>query len=152
MASAIHGPSHPTICALRAIRVALGLLCSRVMDFDPAFGRLGSTSPNRTATELASEARRSIRPPEIDRAATAPATERDTYASPGLRPPGDFARDVILQLSPKALALAKSGTTNPERIEEADTDDGGDSTSDGRHAETADRPTERPTPRIDVRA
>ena len=123
------------------------------MDFDPAFGRLGSTSPNRTASELASEARRSIPPPEIDRAATSPVTERDTYASPGLRPPGDFARDVILQLSPKALALAKSGTTNPERIEETDEGDGGgDSTSDGRHAETADRPTERPTPRIDVRA
>ncbi len=122
------------------------------MDFDPAFGRLGSTSPNRIASELSSEARRSIPPPEIDRSATAPATERDTYASAGLRPPGDFARDVILQLSPKALALAKSGTTNPELLEEVEADDDADTPGDRRHADGADRPPERPTPRIDVRA
>src|SRR5689334_7136234 len=124
------------------------------MDFDPAFGRLGSTSPNRIASELSSEARRSIPPPEIDRSATAPVTERDTYASAGLRPPGDFARDVILQLSPKALALAKSGTTNPELIKEVDAgeDDDADAQPDRRHANGADRPPEHPTPRIDVRA
>ena len=123
------------------------------MDFDPAFGRLGSTSPTRTATELTSEARRAIPPPEVDRAATAPAAERDTYASPGLRPPGDFARDVILQLSPKALALAKSGTTNPELVKEVDADDGDDEpVPDDRRTAQPERPQQRPTPRIDVRA
>ena len=125
------------------------------MDFDPAFGRLGSTSPNRTASELASEARRSIPPPEVDRAAIAPATERDTYASPGLRPPGDFARDVILQLSAKALALAKSGTTNPELIREVDEGDDEPDPADGKRAERPAgqaRARQAPTPRIDVRA
>jgi hypothetical protein len=128
------------------------------MDFDPAFGRLGATNPNRAASELASEARRSMPRPEIDRAAVAPATERETYASPGLRPPGDFARDVILQLSPKALALAKSATTDPELIDEVDPDERDDD-DDGDDAPGAHRDDDRqrgarelPTPRIDVRA
>jgi hypothetical protein len=133
------------------------------MDFDPAFGRLGTTNPNRSATELASEARRSIPPPEIDRAAVAPATDRDTYASAGLRPPGDFARDVILQLSPKALALAKSATTDPELIKEVEADGDGDDeveSARGRQAsDAAPQPHQAPRPRhhrliprIDVRA
>lgn len=123
------------------------------MDLDPTSGRPGTASPNRHTTELASEARRTIPRPEIDRGAVAPATERDTYASAGLRPPGDFARDVILQLSPKALALAKSATTDPDLIKEVDADDEDD--VDGQpERRRADRPGQSsgaPTPRIDVR-
>jgi hypothetical protein len=124
------------------------------MDLDPTSGRPGTAGPNRHPTALASEARRTIPPPEIDRAAVAPATERNAYASPGLRPPGDFARDVILQLSPKALALAKSATTDPELIKEVDADEDDDVEAphsrrdDDRPRQTGDRPT----PRIDVRA
>ena len=124
------------------------------MDLDPTAGRPGTASPSRHTTALASEARRTIPPPEIDRAAVAPATERDAYASPGLRPPGDFARDVILQLSPKALALAKSATTDPSLIKEVDADDQDDvdGTRERRPSDRPSRSSNAPTPRIDVRA
>lgn len=124
------------------------------MDLDPTAGRPGTAGPNRHTTALASEARRTIPPPEIDRAAVAPATERDTYASAGLRPPGDFARDVILQLSPKALALAKSATTDPELIKEVEADDKDDvdGPRERRRTERPGQSSGAPTPRIDVRA
>lgn len=124
------------------------------MDLDPTSGRPGTAGPNRHTAEIASEARRTIPPPEIDRAAVAPATERDTYASAGLRPPGDFARDVILRLSPKALALAKSATTDPELIKEVEADEQDDAEAP-RSRRSSDRPgqaSDAPTPRIDVRA
>ena len=124
------------------------------MDLDPTFGRPGATSPNRQTTELASEARRTIPPPEIERGAVAPATERGAYVSPGLRPPGDFARDVILQLSPKALALAKSATTDPSLIEEVEADerDEAEPTHERRAADRPRQASDNPTHRIDVRA
>jgi hypothetical protein len=124
------------------------------MDLDPTSGRPGTTGTSRPANALASEARRALPPPEIEREAVAPAAERGSYASPGLRPPGDVARDVILQLSPKALALAKSATTDPSLVKEVESDDDGEGERP-RPRRAGDRPrpaADAPTPRIDVRA
>ena len=71
------------------------------MDLDPT-GRPGA-APSRTATVLATETRRGVTPPEIEREAVSRTVERATYTSPGLRPAGDVTRDVVVQLSQKAL-------------------------------------------------
>jgi hypothetical protein len=90
------------------------------MDLDPTSGRPGAPGPTRTATALASEARRAPTPPEVEREAVARTAERATYTSPGNRPAGDATRDVVVHLSQKALALAKSASNPPPRTKSVD--------------------------------
>src|SRR5262245_44056234 len=92
------------------------------MDVDPTSGRPGMTGPSRTAMALATEARRGVTPPEVEREAVSRTAERATYTSEGLRPPGDVTRDVVIQLSQKALALAKSASNPPPRTKSVDDD------------------------------
>jgi hypothetical protein len=93
------------------------------MDLDPTSSRPGATGLSRPATGLATEARRSVTPPEVEREAVSRTAERATYTSPGLRPAGDVTRDVVVQLSQKALALAKSASNPPPRLKSVDHDD-----------------------------
>ena len=124
------------------------------MNFDPTPGRPGTAGTSRTATALATETRRAVVPPEVERAAVSRTTERATYTSPGLRPPGDVTRDVVVQLSQKALALARSASTRPPLTKSVDGESGSASdTSVARcRSEREDEPADAPTPRINVRA
>lgn len=96
------------------------------MDLDPTVGLPGAAGPTRSTTALANDLRRGVTPPEIDREAIARTTERAAYGSPGLRPAGDPTREVVVQLSQKALALAKSATNRPPRTKGLDGDGGAD--------------------------
>lgn len=95
------------------------------MDLDPTVGRPGTAGPTRSTTALANDLRRGVTPPEIEREAIARTTERAAYGSPGLRPAGDPTREVVVQLSQKALALAKSASNPPPRTKSVDGDDDG---------------------------
>lgn len=95
------------------------------MDLDPTVGRPGTAGPTRPTTALANDLRRGMTPPEIEREAIARTTERAAYGSPGLRPAGDPTREVVVQLSQKALALAKSASNPPPRTKSVDGDDDG---------------------------
>ncbi len=90
------------------------------MDLDPIADRPGNTGLNRNATAGASESRRGVTPPEVEREAVSRTVERGTFTSPGLRPAGDVTRDVVVQLSQKALSLARSATNNPPRTKSVD--------------------------------
>lgn len=92
------------------------------MDLDPTTGRPGALGPGRQASALATEARRAVAPSELERDTTARTSgERAaSYASPGLRPGGDATRDVVLHLSPRALALAKSAADKPPQTKSVD--------------------------------
>jgi hypothetical protein len=92
------------------------------MDLDPTVGRPGNAGPSRTATALATDARRGVTPPEVEREAVARTTDRARYSSPGLRPAGDVTRDVVVHLSQKALALAKSASNPSPRTKSIDVD------------------------------
>ncbi len=116
------------------------------MDVDPSIGRPGTTGPSRTANALAAEARRGVTPPEVEREAVARTGERATYTSPGLRPAGDATRDVVVQLSQKALALAKSASDAPPRLKRVDDDE-----QPSIRRQAADDDT-APRRRIDTRA
>ena len=124
------------------------------MNFDPTSGRPGTAGTSRTATALATETRRAVVPPEVERAAVSRTTERATYTSPGLRPPGDVTRDVVVQLSQKALALARSASTKPPRTKSVDGESASESDApvarnrSGREDNHADAPA----PRINVHA
>ena len=121
------------------------------MDLDPTSGRPGTAGPSRTATALATETRRGLTPPETEREAVSRTVERATYTSPGLRPAGDVTRDVVVQLSQKALALARSASNPPPRTKSVDGDGDSDQPSASRqaHEEHEDAPA---SPRINVRA
>ena len=120
------------------------------MDLDPTTGSPGAAGPTRTATSLAIDARRGVTPPEVEREAVSRTAERATYTSPGLRPAGDVTRDVVVQLSQKALALAKSASDPPPRSKSVD-DDG-----DAEHPRVPrrhdDEGGDAPRRRIDTRA
>ena len=119
------------------------------MDLDPTAGRPGTAGPSRSATALATDARRGVTSPEIERDAVARTTERAVYTSPGLRPPGDVTRDVVIQLSQKALALARAASNPPARPKSID----GESEVDRPRAPGAEGDAEhRPARRVDVRA
>jgi len=122
------------------------------MDLDPTSGRPGTAGSSRATTALATETRRGVTPPEVEREAVSRTVERATYTSPGLRPAGDATRDLVVQLSQKALALAQAASNPPPRTKSVD----GESESEAdhptarRHAgENGDAPA---PPRIDVRA
>ena len=114
------------------------------MDLDPTMGRPGTTGPSRTANALATDARRGVTPPEVEREAVARTADRDRYSSPGLRPAGD----VVVHLSQKALALAKSASNPSPRAKSVDAD-GDDAVPRTRDASDDDAPPRR---RIDARA
>lgn len=118
------------------------------MDLDPTTGRPGTAGPTRTTTALATETRRGVTPPEVEREAVSRTAERATYTSPGLRPAGDATRDVVVQLSQKALALARSATNNPPRTKSVD----GDADPDRPVARRRPAGDGDATPRINVRA
>jgi hypothetical protein len=122
------------------------------MDFDPTTGTPGAAGPTRTATSLALDARRGVTPPEVEREAVSRTAERATYTSPGLRPAGDATRDVVVQLSQKALALAKSAREPPPRAKSVDDD--GDDEHARVHRRSSDEGNDGETPRrhIDTRA
>jgi len=94
------------------------------MDLDPTSGRPGNAGPSRTATALATDARRGVTPPEVEREAVSRTAERATYTSPGLRPAGEATRDVVVQLSQKALALSKAANSPAPRQKSVDTEPG----------------------------
>ncbi len=118
------------------------------MDLDPTVGLPGTAGPTRSTTALANDLRRGITPPEIDREAVARTTERAAYGSPGLRPAGDPTREVVVQLSQKALALAKSASNPPPRTKSVD-DEGSEQIRRRRDDAATD---EAPRRRIDTRA
>ena len=120
------------------------------MDFDPTVGLPGAAGPTRTATALANDLRRGVTPPEIDREAVARTTEHAAYGSPGLRPAGDPTREVVVQLSQKALALAKSASNPPPRTKSVDAED--DATGRVRRHLPEDGDDAPPRRRIDARA
>jgi hypothetical protein len=120
------------------------------MDLDPTSGRPGTAGPSRTATALATDARRGVTPPEVEREAVQRTAERATYTSPGLRPAGDVTRDVVVQLSQKALALARSASNPPPRTKSVDDPDA-DHERPGVTRRGGDR-LETPVPRVNVRA
>ncbi len=123
------------------------------MDLDPTTGRPGTIGPGRTATALATDARRGVTPPEVEREAVARTAERARYTSPGLRPAGDATRDVIVQLSQKALALAKSASNPAPRAKSVDGDGQEDAPRAARRkAPTDDEGAPQPHRRIDARA
>ena len=124
------------------------MLCWEAMDLDPTAGRPGATGPSRTATQLATDARRGVTPPEVEREAVSRTQERATYTSPGLRPAGDATRDVVVQLSQKALSLARSASNPPPRTKSVDHDGDGESPK-ARRSDPDEKPA---TPRISVRA
>jgi hypothetical protein len=119
------------------------------MDLDPTAGRPGTLGPGRHASALATEARRAVAPSALERETTARASaERAGYASPGLRPGGDATRDVVLHLSQRALALAKSAADKPPQTKSVDEepDTPGPSRQARRHGADA------PGRKVDVRA
>ncbi|MCC6767098.1 MAG: hypothetical protein IT293_20780 [Deltaproteobacteria bacterium] len=125
------------------------------MDLDPTSGRPGTAGPSRTATALATDARRGMTPPEVEREAVARTTDRARYTSPGLRPAGDVTRDVVVHLSQKALALAKSASNpapRPKSIDAKGEDE--DAVARTRRRPSDDADEEPPPPRrpIDARA
>ena len=73
-------------------------------------------------------------------------------SDPGERALSDATRDVVVQLSQRALALARSASNPPPRTKSVD----GESESDGprarRHADRNGDSAETPTPRVNVRA
>jgi hypothetical protein len=75
---------------------------------------------SRTATALATDARRGVTPPEVEREAVSRTAERATYTSPGLRPAADATRDVVVHLSQKALALSKAANNPAPRQKSVD--------------------------------
>jgi hypothetical protein len=119
------------------------------MDLDPTSGRLGT---GRTATALATETRRAVTPPEVEREAVSRTAERATYTSPGLRPPGDVTRDVVVQLSQKALALARSASTKPPLTKSVDGESESDAPAVRRGSGREDGPADASASRINVRA
>lgn len=120
------------------------------MDLDPTVGLPGTAGPTRSTTALANDLRRGVTTPEIEREAIARTTERAAYGSPGLRPAGDPTREVVVQLSQKALALAKSASNPPPRTKSIDDEDDGSQRIRRRPDDTgADG---EPRRRIDVRA
>ena len=122
------------------------------MDLDPTTGHPGAAGPTRTATALATDARRGVTPPEVEREAVSRTAERATYTSPGLRPAGDATRDVVVQLSQKALALAKSASDPPPRSKSVD--DHGDAEHERvqRHRPDEDGNGEPPRRRVNTHA
>jgi hypothetical protein len=120
------------------------------MNLDPTVGLPGTAGPTRAATALANDLRRGVTPPEIEREAVARTTERAAYGSPGLRPAGDPTREVVVQLSQKALALARSASNPPPRTKSVDADD--DPAARVRRRSDDDRSEPPPRPRIDARA
>lgn len=120
------------------------------MDLDPTVGLPGTAGPTRSTTALANDLRRGVTPPEIEREAIARTTERAAYGSPGLRPAGDPTREVVVQLSQKALALAKSASNPPPRPKTVDGDDDGSRPVHRRSDGTSD--DDPPRRRIDTRA
>ncbi|MEB2285923.1 MAG: hypothetical protein B6D46_09580 [Polyangiaceae bacterium UTPRO1] len=123
------------------------------MDLDPTIGRPGTSGPARIGTALATDARRGVTPPEIEREAVGRTTEHARYGSPGLRPAGDAGRDVVVHLSPKALALAKSASNAAPRARSVD-DDGEESEprEARRKSATGGEEAPRSRRRIDARA
>jgi hypothetical protein len=121
------------------------------MDLDPTSGHPGAAGPTRTLTALATDARRGVTPPEVEREAVSRTAERATYTSPGLRPAGDATRDVVVFLSQKALALAKSASDPAPRSKSVD-DDGEVEQSGGRRRPDDENGGEPPRRRIDTRA
>ncbi|MCC6850198.1 MAG: hypothetical protein IT294_17030 [Deltaproteobacteria bacterium] len=123
------------------------------MDLDPTSGRPGTAGPSRTATALATDARRGVTPPEIEREAVARTTDRARYTSPGLRPAGDVTRDVVVHLSQKALALAKSASSPSPRTKSIDRE-GEDEVprTPRRSPRDDDRETPPPCHHVDTRA
>jgi hypothetical protein len=120
------------------------------MDLDPTSGRPGSAGPTRTTTALATDTRRGVTPPEVEREAVSRTVERATYTSPGLRPAGDATRDVVVQLSQKALALARSASNPRPRTKSVEGDPESERPVANRHpARDGDTPAHT---RIDVRA
>lgn len=123
------------------------------MDLDPTSGRPGTMGPSRIATALATDARRGVTPPEVEREAVSRAAERNRYSSPGLRPAGDAARDVVVHLSQRALALAKSASTPSPRAQSIDHDADDATTRTGRRRPLDDgEDAAPPHRRIDARA
>ena len=121
------------------------------MDLDPTTGRPGAPGPSRTATALATDARRGVTPPEVEREAVSRTAERATYTSPGLRPAGEATRDVVVQLSQKALALAKSASNPAPRTKSVDQEAEPEQPV-LHHDETPERWTKRLFPPLSVRA
>jgi hypothetical protein len=119
------------------------------MDLDPTVGLPGTAGPTRSTTALANDLRRGVTTPEIEREAIARTTERAAYASPGLRPAGDPTREVVVQLSQKALALAKSASNPPPRTKSVDDDEESRRIRGRPDDARADEPPRR---RIDTRA
>jgi hypothetical protein len=119
------------------------------MDLDPTVGLPGTAGPTRSTTALANDLRRGVTTPEIEREAIARTTERAAYASPGLRPAGDPTREVVVQLSQKALALAKSASNPPPRTKSVDDDEESRPIRGRPDDARADEPPRR---RIDTRA
>lgn len=120
-----------------------------VMDLDPTVGGPATAGRTRAATAVATDLRRGVTPPEVEREAVARTTERATYTSPGLRPAGHATRDVVVQLSQKALALAKSASNPPPRTKSVESDDTARSARRPRDGDGNDEPPPR---RIDTRA
>lgn len=119
------------------------------MDFDPTSGWPGNAGPSRTATALATDARRGVTPPEVEREAVSRTAERATYASPGLRPAAEATRDVVVHLSQKALALSKAANNPAPRQKSVD---GEPETEQPRQGEQQGRWTKPLFPRLSVRA
>ena len=114
------------------------------MDLDPTSGRPGTTGPSRTTTALATDARRGVTPPEVEREAVARTTDRARYSSAGFRPAGDATRDVVVHLSQKALALAKSAQNPAPRTKAVDHDtDDERERIEGRDADEHESPPPR---------
>lgn len=124
------------------------------MDLDPTSGRPGTAGPSRTTNALATDARRAVPPAEVERDAVARTSERAAYASPGLRPAGDATRDVVVHLSQRALALAKSASEPPPRAKSVDADGEEDEAPGAHRRDRDDTDGETPPPRrrIDARA
>ena len=123
------------------------------MDLDPTSGRPGTMGPSRIATALATDARRGVTPPEVEREAVSRTAERNRYASPGLRPAGDATRDVVVHLSQRALALAKSAGEPPPRAKSVDRDADDDTArAERRRTGADDEDAPPPRRRIDARA
>lgn len=124
------------------------------MDLDPTSGRPGTTGPSRTTNALATDARRAVPPPEVEREGVGRTGERAAYASPGLRPAGDATRDVVVHLSQRALALAKAASEPPPRAKSVD-GDGDEDEAPGARRRDGDDTDAQTSPlrrRIDARA
>ena len=123
------------------------------MDLDPTSGNPGTAGASRPAMARATETRRAVTPPEVEREAVSRTTERATYTSAGLRPPGDVTRDVVVQLSQKAVALARSATTKPPLSKSVDGESASESDAQvgRRHSENEDDRAGASVPRINIR-